>query len=272
MGFVSDALGKGGSDAPVQAAGAVAQGNTAAINELKRQFNISRKDILPFLEAGQRQLPVLEGRATVGGLDEILSQIFNTDVFGSLVEERGRAVEGQLAAGGLTRSGTALTEAARVPTDLGFAIENLLTGRSAELAGGGQGAGGTIAQLGAGASGGIAGLLSQTGQAQSSGILGQQQAKAQGGQNLLNTAATVASIFFSDPSLKENIEEIGDIGDLKVYQWDWIEAAKDTMIGKCATIGFMADQVKEKYPQYVYDFCSFMVIDYEPLLAELEAV
>jgi hypothetical protein len=273
MGFISDIFGGGSAQqAPVQASAAQTKANKAAIAEMRRQFDLSREDILPFLEAGQAQLPVLEERATVGGLDEILAQIFGSEQFGALEAERGRAVEGQLAAGGLTRSGTALTEAARVPTDLGFQIEQMLTGRSGALAGQGQGAGGQIAQLGAGTSSGIANLLSASGAAQASGILGQQQAKASGGQNILNTAATVASIFFSDPSLKKNVEEISDYGDLKLYQWDWIDAAKDTMINKCATIGFMADEVKEKFPQFVYEFCGFMVIDYEPLLEELENV
>lgn len=268
---MGDIFGKGGSDAGETAAGFETAANQQAIEEIRRQFDVTRGDILPFLEAGQRQIPALEQRATPGGLDQILGQIFNTDIFGSLVEERGRAVEGQLAAGGLTRSGTALAEAARVPTDIGLQIEQLLTGRSQALAGGGQSAASSLGQFGSQSAGGIANLLSQSGQSQASGLLADEQADAAGSQNFLNTAATVASIFFSDPSLKENIEEIADMGELKLYQWDWINAVKGTMIEKYSTIGFMADEVKEKFPQFVYNFCGFMVIDYGSLLKKLEA-
>ena len=71
--------------------------------------------------------------------------------------------------------------------------------------------------------------------------------------------------------LKENIEEIGQINDLKVYQWDWIAPAKDTVVGLCHTVGFMADEVKEKYPQFVKEFGSYDVIEYFELLDHLEA-
>ena len=258
--------GKGSS-----AAAAVDAGNTAATNEIRRQFNITQEQLKPFIEAGERQLPILEDRSTVGGLDAILGEIFGSENFQNLRDERTRAVEGQLAAGGLTRSGTALEEAAAVPTDLGFIIEQMLTGRSSAIAGQGQGSAVQLGNFGAQSSGNIANLLSQTGNARSSGILADQQSRASGIQNTLNTAATVASIFFSDPSLKENVEEIGELHGLKLYQWDWIEATKDTMIEKCSTIGFMADEVKSKFPQYVHDFAGFMMIDYPELITELEA-
>ena len=83
-----------------------------ATAELRRQFNQTRSDLLPFIEAGARQLPSLEAGATLGGLDEVLGQIFGSENFQNLRNERTSAVQGQLAAGGLTRSGTALQEAA----------------------------------------------------------------------------------------------------------------------------------------------------------------
>ena len=272
MGFISDAFGKGDDPGGGRAQTNVQQGfNQRAISELRRQFDLSQAQLSPFVLTGRNELPGLSRAATPAGLDATLSQLFDTDIFGSLVEERGRAVEGQLAAGGLTRSGTALAEAARVPTDIGLALESLLTGRKQALAGGGLSAAVGTANLGAQTSGSIAQILNTSGVAGAEGIQTTQQARASGGQNLLNTAATVASIFFSDPSLKENAEEIGAIGDLKLYQWDWIEAAKDTMIEKCSTIGFMADEVKEKFPEFVHEFCGLMVIDYDSLLDKLEA-
>ena len=65
-----------------------------------------REQQAPFAAAGEIALPEVLSGITPGGLDERLGQIFGTDVFQNLVEERTGAVEGQLAAGGLTRSGT----------------------------------------------------------------------------------------------------------------------------------------------------------------------
>jgi len=260
----------GGSDAGSKGAAAANRGVDLQIEELRRQFDITQGNIQPFIQAGAAQLPGLQEGATAGGLDARLAEIFNSDIFGSLVGERTRAVEGQLGAGGLTRSGTAINEAAAIPTDIGLMIEQMLTGRSAGLAGQGQGAAINLGQLGAQSSGQIGGAFAQQGQNTASGLLADQQAGAQATQNLFNTGVAAASIFFSDPRLKENIEQISTIHDLGIFQWDWIEAAQDTMIAACQTIGFMADEVEALYPQHVSEFAGFKVIDYEALLDELE--
>jgi len=272
------ALGLGGdSDAGSRGAGIEQQFNQQAIDELNRLLG-------PFISAGTGALPdVIQGTTAVG-LDQRLAEIFNTNTFGSLVEERERGVRGQLSAGGLTRSGTAINEAARIPTDIGLALEQLLTNRSTNLAGTGLNAA-------RGAGGGIAGLLSSSGQAGSSGLLIDAESKAAGLQNLLNLAgaaggfalggpqgaaagATLAGQaggagFFSDIRLKENIEQIGRIGNLPLYQWDWCDFTKDTIINSCPTIGFLSREVKEIYPQFVFKFGSFEGIDYASLLNEL---
>ena len=69
---------------------------------------------------------------------------------------------------------------------------------------------------------------------------------------------------------KDAVREIAEIGGLKVYEWDWVPEADDTIITLCNPVGFMADEVKELYPQHVYKFGSFDVLDYESILAELE--
>ena len=271
-GIVSSLFGGGGSSAAGAAAGAAGAGSQAAVDEMRRQFDISRKDIAPFIQAGTQALPGVIQGSTVGGLEERLAQVMGTDVFRDLVGERTRAVQGQLGAGGLTRSGTAVEAAAAIPTDISLAIEELLSGRQRNLAGMGQTSSFGQAKLGAQTSENIATMLAQQGQQQASGIIGAQQARSGGAANLVNLATTAAGIFFSDPALKENIEQISHIGDLALYEWDWIEGAKDTMIEKCGTIGFMADEVKYKYPHHVSEFGGFMVIDYPALLDELEAV
>lgn len=87
----------------------------------------------------------------------------------------------------------------------------------------------------------------------------------------IGTTAGTSSLFFSDPMLKENVEEVGQVGKLGIYQWDWKPETKGTMIDGCGTIGFMADEVKEHYPEYVFTFAGFDCILYPKLLEKLEA-
>lgn len=254
-------------DAPVRAAEIANQATQKGIDELRRQFNVTQENISPFVEAGVGALPGLIEGTTVEGLDARLGRIFDTDVFGSLVDERERAARGQLAAGGLTRSGTALEEIANIPTQLGLALEDLLTGRLTGLVGSGQNAAAGLGALGAQNSGAIADLFQQQGQNTASGILGKAQAQSAGLGQVLKLAS---GIFFSDPRLKENVERITNIGDLGVYQWDWIPEAQGTIIAESDTIGFMANEVEEKYAHHVGEFGGWKIINYPRLLDELE--
>lgn len=271
-GLIDSFLGTGGDGG--QAASAADPFFSQAIEELRRQFDLTQQNVSPFIEAGTGALPGVIQGTTAGGLDARLAEIFDTDIFGSLVEERQRGVQGQLAAGGLTRSGTALQEAARIPTDIGLALENLLTGRGTNLATSGQNAALGLGGIGGQASAGIANTLIGQGQNLAGGILTDAQARAAGIQNLfsLGEFGAKAGGFggFSDPKLKKNVEKIAELGDLTVYQWDWIEGAKGTVIEKCMTVGFMATEVEEKYPEHVKKFCGFQTIDYPALLDELE--
>lgn len=180
-------------DTGSRAATSAGRFDEAAIEELMRTFTGSESDLEPFVKAGQFALPdVLQG-STVGGLDTRLSEILGSGAFESLVGERTRAVEGQLAAGGLTRSGTAIEEAAAIPTDLAFLIENLLSGRSTGIAGSGQNAALGLGTLGAAKAADIATLRRGQGQDVASGILTDRQSKV----SAITTAANIASkIFF----------------------------------------------------------------------------
>lgn len=213
--------------------------------------------ILPFLTAGTEQLPGLAEGATAGGLGARLQEIIQGDAFGGLIGERQRGLQGQLSAGGLTRSGTALESAANIPTELALQLEQLLTGRSQQLAGQGLGAGGSIANL-----------FSQQGVAAGSGIVTDAQSKAAG----LGQVAKIASgIFFSDPRLKINVVQIGELGGLPLVEWDWIPQAVGTIIWDCPRVGFMADDVEKIYPEFVGEFGGWKSIDYNGLRERLQA-
>lgn len=257
--------------------------NQQAIDELKRQFGIAQEGITPFIEAGKGALgDVIEG-ATVEGLDQRIAQLLDTDIFGSLVEERQRGVQGQLAAGGLTRSGTAIQEAAAIPTDIALALENILSGRQTNLAASGQNAALGLGGLGAQSASGIANLLNASGVAKAQGRITDANTRAGAIGNILNLGGTLGgaalgnpSNSFSDPRLKEDIEEIGEVyqhddksKSLKVHQWNWIKEAQGTLIESCPTMGFLSTEVKDLFPEFIYEFGGFDVIDYPGLLDKL---
>lgn len=243
------------SQAPTLAAQAQAAGKRQGIETLTRELS-------PFRDVGLTALPGLERGATAAGLGQNIQELLAGGVLAPLVAERGRAVQGQLAAGGLTRSGAGLQAAAAVPTDLALQLEQMLSGRQSGLAGLGF-------EAAQGIGTGVANLQTGIGRDISSGILGQAQAKAGQQEQLFNIGTTVAS-FFSDPRLKENTKVIAEIGDLKLYSWDWIKEVAHTIIGKFPKVGFMADEVKEKYPQFVQEVSGFLTVDMGKLLNKLE--
>lgn len=275
----------GGSDAGSDAAAVQSGFNEQAISFLKNQLKKTTSRLAPFFRAGKNQVGALEQGATAGGLDARLAEIFNTDTFGALNDERTRAVQGQLSAGGLTRSGTALQEIADVPTRLALQIEELLTGRSRGLANTGLNAANALGGFGANAGSVIAQLLSGSGEAQASGILADEQSSGFGGQNILNTVASIggaaskagglgalaSSIFFSDPRLKTDMEPIGAIHDLTLYEWDWKPEFTEIVGEGFGNVGFSADEVQDKYPHHVQEYAGWKHIDYPALLDELEA-
>lgn len=294
MGFFSDIIGgitgRTGAEAAGQAgalqAGAITEASKIAaasqekgLQALMEQLGLTREAFAPFLAAGTEALPRLQEGATLEGLSGTLSQILGGDLFGDLIGERERGVRGQLAAGGLTRSGTAIEEAARIPTDLAMQIENMLFGRTRDIAGTGLSAAAQAGGAEGGLSAQIANMFQSIGgtqaagitgpaQATATGILGAAQSQTQGIQNLLNLGISGVAAF-SDPRLKENIKVIGRAGPLDIVTWDWIPEVKDSIVSKCDTVGFMSTQVKEFYPEYVGEFGGFDVINYPALHKEL---
>lgn len=264
-----------GSQGGIDESAAISQ---SAIDELKRQFGLVEEDVQPAIELGERQIPGVEQAATVGGLDEILGEIFNTDIFKNLVAERTRGVEGALSAGGLTRSGAAVKELSAIPQDIGLLLESLITGRKTDLFKTGLGASLDLGGLGIQGASAQAGVATQ--QAGRSFTAGQKDQARQDdfvaglvGSLGVNAGPLIsqAAGFFSDRRLKMNKVIIGKVGSLNFYQWDWKTAISKTFIGKLPTIGFMADEVKKLYPEYVKNLYGFDTIIYSKLLDKIEA-
>lgn len=268
------------------------------LQAMLEQLGITREQFAPFLEAGTGALPELQRGfqpqrgTTLGGLDESLAEIMGSGAFGALRDERMRGLQGQLGSSGLRRSGVALEEAAALPTDLAFEIENMLFGRGQQgeisriqglqnLAGMGLSAAGTSGGQGGSLTSqiseqfGLQGMaqgqgLTGSAQALASGMLGAQQAKAQGTSNLMSMAGMAAS-FFSDPKLKKNIKTIGKIGPLDLVEWEWIDELGDSFVKSFPTMGYLSTQVKKVFPQFVGEFGGYDVLDYPAINKELVA-
>ncbi len=213
--------------------------------------------LMPFLDAGRGQLGSLTSGATAGGLGERLSEILGGDFFKTLVGERERSMQGQLSAGGLTRSGTAMESMANIPTELALALENMLTGRSQSLAGNALSAGG-----------GIAGMFGKQGENVSSGMLGDAQTKASFGGAI---GGVLSKIFFgSDERLKINVVKVSQLGVLPVYEWDWIPEVYGTPLEHGPRTGFMAADVEREFPQHIGVWRGWKVVNYVAVMGELQ--
>jgi len=194
-------------------------------DDFLRQRNLTEEGFDPFIQAGTRALGDVEQAGTVGGLDARIQEILSSESFQGLKADRIRDQQTQLAAGGLTRSGTALEEIAGISPQLAFGIESELFGRNRDLARVGfegverRGQLGNQLTLGQGGlSGNLTGLQEQlrgqfggrvsnlitgTGQAKSSGILADQAINQQRIQNLLNLAGL--GVEASKPRGRRNI-------------------------------------------------------------------
>lgn len=266
-GVVDLFTGNSGADAQKDAARASANAQLKGIDELRRQFGITQENLAPFMRFGKDAISGLKSGLSVGGIDEALGQIFGSDAFGNLREERERSMTGLLGASGNTRSGFGLEQIASVPTDLGLRLEQLLFGRNQNAVNLGQNTAVGLGAQGGQTSQGISNSLSNIGQTQAAGITGAAGAKAAGAQNLLNLGLLAA---FSDPRLKDNLSLCGHVGPLNLYEWEWKPEFEDTLVSKCPTIGFLSTDVREHYPEYVETFGGYDVIDYKRLLEALD--
>ncbi len=83
---------------------------------------------------------------------------------------------------------------------------------------------------------------------------------------VISTGLQIAAVFgFSDSLLKEDIERIGERNDLGWYRWKWIDKAPD-FVKQQPNVGFMAEEVKERYPNLVTVISGYMAINYEEAL------
>lgn len=265
-----DFTGANGEQAARRAADAQAQAYQNGINELARQFNFQQQVLTPYSNAGIPPLGAIANSndpSTYGGNVQRILENFGD--YGPLVDERQRAASAQLSSAGLTRSGYAAQEAARIPTEIALGIEEMLYNRNRDLVGVGLNAAAGVGDASQQYGSSVANLLGAQGDARAQGLLGGAQARSQGFQNLLGLGTTAAA-FLSDRRLKTDITPEASIGPLTLYRWRWVDEVAELDM-PLMTVGFMADEVAEHYPQHVHDMGPYRTVDYAALIPELEA-
>jgi hypothetical protein len=230
MGFVSDIFGGG---AAKKAAKAQVEATKLGIAEMRRQFDLTRSDLAPWREAGSSAIG--QGLAMLQpGYDHTTSPGYQFR-FG----EGQRAVESSAASKGMLMSGGTLKDLTRFGQGVAADDFNDQFNRYMAIAGGGQQAATSGAQLGQQNASGIADLYGQMGNAKASGYIG--QANAIG--NSIGQIAQLGAMFLSEPSAKTKIELIRrDPDGLGWYRFAY-KTEPDTMLE-----GVMADEVEALRP------------------------
>ena len=101
-------------------------------------------------------------------------------------------------------------------------------------------------------------------------IIAQQNAKDQGISNIIGTAGAVGS-FFSDPRLKESIEEVGHLNGHRIFKWKWnSDAEKLGLSGQ--SVGVLAHLIDEYMPKAIDMAKGYLTVDYEALGINLDAL
>jgi len=170
-----------GSDPFTEAANLALMGTKLGIDEQRRQFDLSREDAQPYMQAGQSALTQQQALLGLSGADaqeQAMGQFQESPGQKFLRERQERTLlRNASATGGLGGGNvrTALQEQAAGIAGQQFGdYQNRLAG----LSGQGQTAVNAQGVLGANKAGQISNLYTQGGQARASGILGQQQAQA----------------------------------------------------------------------------------------------
>lgn len=205
-----------------------------ALTELRRQYDTSRGDFLPFLDMAKRA-----GTEYEALLDDP-SRIRDLPGYQFAVEEGQDAIESSGAAQGMQLSGKTLKDLLRFGqnTATGFRTQELQN--YGNLMGLGMGAGANLGQAGAAYSSGAGGQYSNlaeglrgSGIAQAGNIAGslaQQQASSAAGMQI---GGSILSAFLSDRRAKKNMEPVDEqeildsLYELVVEKWEYDEQVGD---------------------------------------------
>lgn len=178
------------------AAGAQVDASQAAIDEQRRQFDITQGNLQPFQDAGVGALGQQQALLGLGGADaqQAAFDAFENSPGQQFLRDRAQKnlLRNSSAIGGL---GGGNVRSALVQQGVGFAQQdfNNQFGRLGQLAGQGRSAATSIGQFGSQSAANIGNQLSSQGQVRASGILGAQQARTDQFGNLIKIGTSLAT-------------------------------------------------------------------------------
>lgn len=222
-----------------------------------------------------------------GGLDARVNQILESESFANLgidqVEADAlRKVQSQAGAAGLRRSGGALRDISNVSSEfalkraaVGLGIENQQFGRQSGNFNQAINQRNLLENRRTNLGVRLGALDQDTAQARQTSILDEDARERAETQQIQDTLIKVlpqlipAAAAASDPRLKTNKKVIGKFHKLKVYTWNWIKELKGTGIENNPTIGFMANEVLDIFPEFVHKINGFYAVDYPGVINKL---
>lgn len=272
-----------------------ARANAKAIDEQRRQFDYVQQLLSPYVSAGTEMLPMFTDAATLGGFGANIDEILNSEALDPLRESRMNAITTQMGKGGMLNSGRRATAIANDLTDFSLGIEQLLTGRQGNIVGAGQNAAAGLGGFGQTMASNVGNLQQATGRAYASGSLADDQAKTAWINQLIGLGTTAGAgalaggmgafgsgigagggaalgLLFSDSKLKTNIREVGNVGPLSLYEWEWVPELEALGIKPDMTTGFLAEDVEQIFPEYVHPIGPYKAVDYAGLINKLDEV
>jgi hypothetical protein len=258
------------ADAAGEAAGVQAAASEAGIAEQRRQFDMVRELLKPYVEAGAPALAAQQAMLGLSTPEAEAAQIAAAErspTFQAMLRTGEEALLQRASATGGLRGGNVQAALAQFRPQL---LAQELEQRYSRLGGltslGQQSAAG-VGTAGMETGSAIARLQAERGAALAGGELG--EAKAFSG--ILNLPAQVLGMqygaggkmgqpglsnIFSDRRLKKNIKQIGTRPDgLNVYEFDYIW-------GGDRQVGLMAQEVQGVYPGAVSESGGYLMVDY----------
>jgi hypothetical protein len=177
LSFISDIVGGLlGASASKKAAKVQASSFQSGIDEERRQYDTTRTDLMPWLQAGQQGLGGMLDLLGLNGADKQQSSISGlqgSPLFQSQYRQGTEAILQNASATGGLRGGNTQHSLANFGSDLLAQVIQQQYANLGGLSGAGAQTGATLGGLGQNSANAIAGLFGNIGQAKAGGILGQ---------------------------------------------------------------------------------------------------
>jgi len=196
MSFITDIFSaKSAAKGQQRAADAASQASASSLAEQRRQFDQSRADQQPWLRTGTSALDALSKLYGLNGQQQSFGSFTASPDYQFRQNEQNRALTARNSALGIQDSGAAQKAALKYSGDLASGEFNNYTNRLAGLAGVGQAAANTNAQLGQNYAGAVTGINQNTAAALGSSYINQGNIYGNLWSNIGGRADQAASMF-----------------------------------------------------------------------------